>query len=65
MAAGRLDLLHDAYDLTRIPLHKKAAAKRPRISDALVVQLVDRLLEVARRSAPRRSACSASLAPPP
>ena len=49
VAAGSLHLLHDAQDLTRIPLRKKAAAPPPRISDALVVQFVDRLLAVARR----------------
>ena len=47
-AAGSLHLLHDAQDLARIPLRKKAAAKPPRIGDALVVQFVDRLLTVAR-----------------
>ena len=36
VAGGRLHLLHDAYDLTRIPPRKKAAAPTPRISDALV-----------------------------
>ena len=45
----RLHLLHDAQDLARIPLRKKPAAKPPRISEALVVQFVDRLLAVARR----------------
>jgi len=49
VAAGSLHLLHDVDDLARIPLRKKAAAPPPRISDALVVQFVDRLLEVARR----------------
>ena len=49
VAAGSLHLLHDVQDLARIPLRKKSAAKPPRISDALVVQFVDRLLAVARR----------------
>jgi hypothetical protein len=49
VAGGRLHLLHDEQDLARIPFQKKPAAKPPRISDALVVQFVDRLLEVARR----------------
>ena len=49
VAAGSLHLLHDVQDLARIPLRKKAAALPPRISDALVVQFVDRLLKVARR----------------
>ena len=48
LAAGVLHLLHDAQDLARIPLRKKAAAKQPHIDDALVVQFVDRLLAVAR-----------------
>ena len=48
MAGGSLHLLHDAQDLARIPLRKQAAAPPPRISEALVVQFVDRLLEVAR-----------------
>jgi len=47
VAAGRLHLLHDVQDLARIPLRKKPAAPPPRISDALVVQFVDRLLAVA------------------
>ena len=47
VAAGRLYLLHDAQDLARIPLRRKAAATPPRISDVLVVQFVDRLIEVA------------------
>lgn len=49
VAAGSLHLLHDVDDLAGIPLGKKAAATPPRISDALVVQFVDRLLRVARR----------------
>ena len=49
VAIGSLHLLHDAQDLARIPLRKKAAAAPAHISDALVVQFVDRLLEVARR----------------
>ena len=48
-AAGSLYLLHNVQDLARIPLRKKAAAPPPRISDALVLQFVDRLLAVARR----------------
>jgi hypothetical protein len=49
VARRRLHLLHDAQDLARIPLRKKPAAPPPRIGDALVVQFVDRLLELARR----------------
>ena len=49
VAIGSLCLLHDVDDLARIPLRKKAAATPPRIGDALVVQFVDRLLQVARR----------------
>jgi len=49
VATGSLQFLHDVDDLAGIPRRKKAVAKPRRIGDALVVQFIDRLLELARR----------------
>jgi uncharacterized protein len=49
VAGGRLRLLQSEDDLTRLALRKKAAAAPPQIGNELLVQFVDRLLEVARR----------------
>ena len=49
VAGGSLRLLQSEDDLARLSLQKKAAAAPPQTGDALVVQFVDRLLEVARR----------------
>jgi predicted glycosyltransferase len=48
VAGGSLCLLQSEDDLARLPLGKKPAAAPPQIGDALLVQFVDRLLEVAR-----------------
>jgi len=48
VADGSLCLLQSQDDLVRLPLRKKAVAEPPRIGDALLVQFVDRLQEVAR-----------------
>ena len=49
VAGGGLRLLQSEADLGRLALQKKAAASPPRIGDELLVQFVDRLLELARR----------------
>ena len=49
VAGGSLQLLYEVDDLARIPLRKKQIVTSPCIGDALVVQFVDRLLEVTRR----------------
>jgi len=49
VASGSLRLIQNEDDLARLPLQKKAAAAPPQIDDALLVQFVDRLLEVAHR----------------
>jgi predicted glycosyltransferase len=49
VAGGSLLLLQCEDDLARLPLQKKLAAAPPQFGQALLVQFIDRLLEVARR----------------
>ncbi len=49
VAGGSLRLLQSEDDLARLSLQKKAAAAPPQIGDALLMQFVDRLLQLARR----------------
>jgi len=49
VAEGSLRLLQSADDLARLPLQEKAVAAPPQIGDALLMQFVERLLDVARR----------------
>ena len=49
VAAGSMHLLHDEEDVARLPLARKPAAPPPPIGADLVVQFVDRLLDLALR----------------
>jgi predicted glycosyltransferase len=49
VAQGRLHLLQSEADITRLPLQRRAGDAPPQIGQTLVIEFVDRLLEVARR----------------